>query len=157
MRYAVYAMIAKSLALLVSTALPAAAATFSVADEEDGPVCWLDFQMSGSQTLAIFSAKGRGGKAVDMLLEDRKDTGSLAKVPETFDLAFQFADGTHRSYRGSISEYFGEPYVEAQPSPLEKLSDGKGFKIAVSGLGAIPIKDTLSRKTYKQFLNCVSR
>lgn len=157
MRYAVYAMIAKVLVVLALTSLPAVAATFEVADGEDGQECWLDFQMSENRILAIFSGKGQGGKRVDILLEDRKGSGSLSKVPETFDLTFQFADGTHQSYRGAISEYFGEPYVEAKLSLLKKLAGGESFKLEVSGLGAVPVKDSLSRKMYDQFVKCVSR
>lgn len=157
MRSTVSATIAHFLVVLSLTSLPAAAATFQVADEEDGPVCRLEFQTAGNQTLAIFSGKGQGGKAAEILLEDNQDSGSLSKVPETFDMTFQFADGTHQSYRGSISEYFGEPYVEARSSLLKKLSDGESFRLVVSGLGTINVKDTLSRETYRQFVKCVSR
>ncbi len=157
MRRTVFWIAANVLVVLTSASLPAHAATFHVADEEDGPVCWLDFAMSANRALAIFSAKGHGGKTVEILLEDRKDSGSLSKVPETFDMTFQFADGTHQSYRGSISEYFGEPYAEARLSLVKRLSDGEGFTLAVSGLGTIPVKDALSRKTYEKFVNCLSK
>lgn len=157
MRHAFFSLIATAVAVLVFASLPAAAATFQVADEEDGPVCWLDFDLSGNRTLAIFTAKGQGGKSVEILLQDRQDSGSLSKVPETFEVTFQFADGTRQSYRGSISEYFGEPYAEAKLGLVKRLSDGKGFKLTVSGIGGIPVKDTLSEKTYGKFVACMSR
>lgn len=157
MRRIMYAMIAAGLVVLATPSPPGVAATFQVEEEEDGPLCWLDFALSGGLTLALFSGKGRGGKTVEILLEDRQDSGRLAKVPETFEITFQFGDGGHQSYQGSISEYYGEPYAEARAALVKKLSDGGAFKLVVSGLGAVDVKDTLSSKTYSQFVNCLSR
>jgi hypothetical protein len=157
MRYTKCSTVAQVLVVLAVNSVSAVAVTFQVADEEDGPMCWLNFQMSDTQTLAIFSGKGNGGNAVDILLEDKQETGSLSKVPEKFEMTFQFADGTHRSYQGSINEYFGEPYAQAKSNLLQRLSNGESFELVVSGIGAIRVKDTLSKKTYNKFMSCVSR
>ena len=92
-----------------------------------------------------------------MLLEDKQNVSTFSKIAEKFEMSFRFSDGTHQTYRGSISEYFGEPYAEADPRLLKKLSDGKAFDLAVTGIEAIHVTDTLSRKTHSQFTKCVSR
>lgn len=143
--------------LVMLASAPATAATFQVVDEEDGPNCWLEFAVSPDRTLAIFSAKGGGAETLEILLEDKTESGDLAKVPETFEMSFQFADGTRQAYQGTISEYFGEPYAEAGPDLLKKLSAGGSWDLAVTGLDVIHVKDTLSPETFKQFGACAAQ
>lgn len=156
MRNAAFLMMVQVLVVATLTSLPAAAATFQVAEEEEGPECWLDFSLSRNQTLAIFSGKGNGGERVDLLLEDKQEDGGFSKIAETFDVSFRFGDGTRQTYTGSISEYFGEPYAEADLKLLKKLSDGKAFDLVVTGIEPIHVTDTLPRAAYSQFMKCVS-
>lgn len=138
------------------TSTPTIAATFEVVDEEDGQQCWLEFALSPTETLVLLSGKGLDGKSIEILLEDKQEEGDLSKLPEKFEMSFQFSDGTRQVYEGAINEYFGLPYAEAQLNLLEKFSGGNQFDLSVTGLALKHVKDTLSKRTYKQFLSCIS-